>query len=291
MALIDFYQLAVLFKLSCGNVGTPPNRSHLPPMPATTPSSSRSPSDQSSRVDPFISPSMQLVPKTPERKPDVTLPVQGHTPLTVGTSILQRLVPDEDQVPKYDCAKYEEYIAQDFKRHRVFVDIEVFMKHVLHVPEDWRELWGETIEEIKRDEAFSAAYFDYSSQCKTQGLEERFYKPLVDMANAIFSCCKLSERDCVKPRTNQRYFRNDPKRVHLGVMNNLSPDLVAVHNDFKLDSKELERQRIGDADMSWAHPLQVLEVKPSGGALIDGSSMPRLKVNGKPQKTSNCVVL
>ena len=36
------------------------------------------------------------------------------------------------------------------------------MKHVLHVPEDWRELWGETIKNIKHNPAFLFAHLNYS---------------------------------------------------------------------------------------------------------------------------------
>ena len=167
------------------------------------------------------------------------------------------------------------------------------MKHALHVPEDWRELWGETIKNIKRDPAFSFAHLDYSSQCRIQGVEGRFYRPLVDMANVIFSYSESSQRDRVKPRTNRRCMRNYPKGVHMGFMNDLSPDLVAVHDDFlpQLHPEEREEQAIKHTDISWTRLLQMLEIKPSGGTLVDGSSMPRLKVNRKPAKTSRNVVV
>ena len=204
---------------------------------------------------------------------------------------MKKLSPDPDQSPKYDRAKYEEY--KDLESHRVFVDIEVFMKHVLHVPENWRELWGQSIERIKRDEAFLMAYLDYSSQCETEGPEERLYKPLADMASSILRYSMSSPEGCVEPRTNQHYLRNDPQRVRLGVMNDISPDLVAVHDDFipHLHAEARKEQCIKPSHICWVHPLQILKVKPSGGALVDGSSMPRLKVNGKPVGTCGDVVL
>ena len=266
MVLVNFYRLAVSFKLSCGDAGIS-NRSHPPSAPATISSNSCSPPGRSYRIGPFVSP-MQFAPKTPEHKLNATRSVSGRTLLSVATSCIQ-----------------------DFKYNRVFVDIEVFMKHVLHVPEDWRELWGETIKNIKRDPAFSFAHLDYSSQCRTQDAGGRFYRPLVDMANTIFSCSESSQRDRVKPRTNQRCLRSYPKGVCMGVMNDLSPDLVAVHNDFLPHYPEgHEEQDIEDTSIAWAH-LRMPEVKPSGGALVDGSSMPRLKVNGKPVKTSRDVVV
>jgi hypothetical protein len=290
MALIDFYQLAVLHKLSRCDGGILSNRSHPPPMPTTTPSSSRSPPDQPDQTTLSTSPSAQCVPKAPESKQDATHSARESTPVSVGTAIFQKLNPETDQAPKYDSAKYEEYIAQDFERHRVFVDIDVFMKSVLHVPENWKRLWGQTIRQIRNNKAFLIAYTDYSRECETRGgQEQRFYKPLVDMTNAILDFSTgLSSDDSVKPRTPQRYLRNDPRNILHGVMNDLSPDIVAVHSGFLphiLPGEKAER-RLNESNLTWAQPLQVLEVKPWDNALVDGSCMPRLKVNGERATTS-----
>ena len=287
MALVDFYQLAVLHKLSRCDVGILSDRSHPPPMPGATPSSSRSPPDRSDRTALSTTLSTRLVPGKSGRKRDAT---RHSTPFSVGTSILQRLNPDADRVQKYASAKCEQYIAQDFERHRVFVDMEVFMKSVLHVPKDWRELWGQTIEDIKKDKIFSLAYACYSNQCDTPGGHEwEFYKPLVEMANAILDfSSEPSSDDSVKPTTPQRYLRNDPQRVLRGVMNDLSPDIVAVHQDFlpHLLSGERAKRCLSSSNLTWAQPLQILEVKPWDNALIDGSCMPRLKVDGERATTS-----
>jgi hypothetical protein len=62
--------------------------------------------------------------------------------------------------------------------------------------------------------------------------ETRFYEPLVCMANAILDfSADDSSHESVKPRTPQRYLRNDPKRIQAGVINSLSPDIVAVHEE------------------------------------------------------------
>ena len=258
-------------------------------MPPTTPSNFRPPPEKFPRTAPFIPCSVQFPPKTPEPKHDVARSVPNLTPLSKGVSILQKLSPDADEAQKYDSAKYEQYVTQDLEAHRVFVDIDVFMENVLHVPENWEELWGPTIETVKRNEEFSTAYSDYCRQCDTEGPEERFYGPLVAMANAILTCCSLSKDYWVWPRTRQRYLRNDPKRVLLGAMTDFSPDIVAVHNGFfsKLHEEERKNEQMKQSNLSWAHPLQVLEVKPSGGALVDGSFMPRLMVNGELIKVSN----
>ena len=288
MALVDFYQLAVLHKLSRRDAGVLSNRSHPPPM-STAPSSSRSPADRPDQSSSSLVPSTQFVLRTPKRKRDGTLSVPNLTPISLGTSIMQKMSPDTDKTQKQDSDKYEQYIVQDFERHRVFVDIDVFMKHVLHVPENWKELWGRTIRRIKRDRVFSTAHWDYSRQCGTQGVQEwRFYKPLVDMGNAILDFSKSSPDDSVKPQTTQRYLRNDPRRVLCGVMNELSPDVVAVHNGFlpHIRPEEDDEGCLRESNLSWAQPLQALEVKPWDSALVDGSCMPRLKVNGERTTTS-----
>ena len=190
-----------------------------------------------------------------------------------------------EQVPKYGCAKYEQYIAEDFERHRVFVSIDVFMEYVLHVPQNWKNKWRNSIKKIKCDRAFSIAYNDYCHQCGTSGTnEQRFYKPLVDMTNAVLDFSTRQSLDkSIKPTTRQRYLRNDPQRVLRGMMNDLSPDIVAVHADFlpHIGSEERKERCLKESNLTWAQPLQVLEVKPWGNALVDGACMPRLKVDGE----------
>ena len=84
----------------------------------------------------------------------------------------EKLSPDADKAKKYDSAKYKQYITQDFESHWVFVDIEVFMKNVLHIPDNWKELWGPTINRIKSRPDFLMAHLDYSRQCDTESLKE-----------------------------------------------------------------------------------------------------------------------
>jgi len=57
-------------------------------------------------------------------------------------------------------------------------------------------------------------------------------------------------------------------------MNNLLPDVVAVHEKFlpHIPPGELGGWHLKGLNLTWAQPLQVLEVKPSDGALVDGSS-------------------
>ena len=187
-------------------------------------------------------PATTFPPKSPGRKRDATRLVSDRTSLSVGTSSSLKLGNDANQVPEFDSAEHAQY--QKFKRNRVFVGVDVFMKHVLHVPEGWRKLWGRAIEKIKHDKAFSMAYLNYSYQCNVQDAGEELCEPLMDMTNAILGCSNSPLEDCVGPRTDQRYVGFFP------------------HLYFKL----------------------------SGSTLVDGSCMPRLKVNGKPAKASSDVV-
>lgn len=187
-----------------------------------------------------------------------------------------------DQPPKYSKNKYHNYLVRDFETHRVFIDIEVFMERVLKVPHNWREVWGPTIEEIKRNKFFAKTRSEYTSYCGREGsLEYQLYKPLTRMANSIYRICNGSTDESVVPRIPQCYLRNDPRGVVGGVMNDQSPDIVAVHEACVLNSKNPRKPKL-----SWAHPLRVLEVKSSGDALIDGSCIPRLAMKGEHPTSS-----
>ena len=249
MALVDFCQLATLYKLA---------RSY----------------------EEFLSDNPPSPPMSPH-KPYT----RGVTPPTCGTSVMHKLGPESSEPKKRTSSKCEEYITQDFNEHRVFVDMEVFMKHALHVPDNWKELWGSTIETVKSDQTFKKSLSQYLLRCDSSSVTEpNFYDPLVNIANAIFSVTESSDSDeAVRPKTRLRYLRNDPKKILGGMMPGLSPDIVAVHADFfdHLDEEERNEKWLGTSNLTWAQPLQVLEVKPWNSALINGSCMPRLAVDGE----------
>ena len=226
--------------------------------------------------------------KTPQKNRISRPLVKCTTPLSLGTPIMSNIQHDTNEPQKYDSATYEQYLIEDLEQHRVFVDIDVFMKHVLHVPDNWEEIWGPTIERIKRNTPFSSAHWDFTSKCNdSESLEGDLYGPLVDVSNAILDVCESSADNSVKPAFGLRYLRNDPKKILQGKMNNLSPDIVAVHKDLLpcLDPGEQNAMRLSKMSLTWAHPLQTLEVKPFDAALVDGSHMPRLKVDGEPAAT------
>ena len=285
MALIDFYQLAVLHKLSRGDGCVLYEPSNPPPMPAT-----KFPAFPS--LPARLHQTARSEPKTPQDKHDVALHIPTSTPNATGTAILSKLRADTDETTKYDSDKYEEYIVQDFERHRVFVDIDVFMKDVLRIPEDWQERWNKGITRVKLDESFTQPALEYTSLCDGDAaLEEEFYKPLVGMVNAILTICESSPKG-PRPVTRQRYLRNDPSPVLGGMINQLRPDVVAIHHEsfLHLDEDDRKQAVVGRrSNIMWAHPLQVLEVKPWDNALVDGTCMPRLKVDGESVNASRGV--
>jgi len=189
------------------------------------------------------------------RKRDATRSVPNPTSMSRETPSLHEsshsTSHSAEQPPEYD----EEDILSEFKHHRVFVDIDVFMETVLHVPENWRELWGRTIKRIKRDETFLISYWDYLHECQIQGAKDsNFYRLLVNIANVVLDFLTKDPLDkSVKPRIPQRYPRNNLKKIH--------PE---------------------GSNLTWAESL---EEEESDDALDDGSWIPRLKVNGERTKT------
>ena len=99
------------------------------------------------------------------------------------------------------------------------------------------------------------------------------------MGNVILSFSEPSSDDTIKPQISQRHLTNDPKRV----MKNIPPDIVAVRDGFLLHilSGEDEEWHLEDPNLTPAQPFQMQEAKPQGDALVDGSWMPRLKIDGK----------
>jgi hypothetical protein len=280
MVLIDFHQLAVLYKLARCDGGTNSCRSSPPPMPVPVPSK---PQSRAVKHE-FLVPSVPI-PKTPERNPLIPLPSVNQTPCSRGSAAIHKLGSGPERPKKRTSSKYEEYITQDFDRHRVFIEIEAFMKRALHVPDDWKEQWSSTIDKVKRDHRFVQFQMKYTALCQDPDVdEEAFYQPLVGMVNSIYKVTedKRSDRS-VQPKTSLRYIRNAPRRVLGGIMPELSPDIVAVKKGFTRHLPGAARTLCVDSDsnITWAQPMQVLEVKPSNKTLINGSQMPRLKVDGE----------
>lgn len=139
---------------------------------------------------------------------------------------------------------YSPFIQQDLN-NRVFVDFEVFMKHVLHVPDDWKDAWGPTIEAVKADSDFEKHYGEYRKLCEDFGTHEELpHKTLVNTAKAAFDV--LSRSTNISPQTPGGAVRQE-----------------ALHR---------QRETI---------TVHILGVNPYYGVLCDGTSMPRLLVSGE----------
>ena len=190
-----------------------------------------------------------------------------------------------DQSQEYGITEYDGHIARHFAHNQVFVDMDVFMTHVLRVPEDWKVSWDSAIRNIKCDPAFSAAHRDFTRRSGTQGAEEwRPHKSLVDMTNAVVEFSDMLPDAPAKPRTRVHHPGNDKQGAPNRLTNDPKTDVIAVHSGFLpyLRVEERERNRLAEPNPTWAQPLQLLEVKLLDCALVDGSCMPRLRTNGKP---------
>jgi hypothetical protein len=163
MALVDFYQLAALYKLARGDAGVLSNHSYPPPMPAST-----LPNLASRWSEQFIS--HPLLATSPRRQSACAMPLipsRSHSEFR-WIVLMQKLEPDTESPRKANSAKYEEYIIKDFERHRVFVDIDVFMKHVLHVPDNWKNYGGRLSKKSRQRGLLDAPHRDYTDLCGTR---------------------------------------------------------------------------------------------------------------------------
>ena len=76
---------------------------------------------------------------------------------------------DTERVERYESDGYKQIIVGEFNHHQVFVDVDDFMKHVLHVPNDWKTQWEGVIKEVKLDQLFHLSYLRHSNECETHG--------------------------------------------------------------------------------------------------------------------------
>jgi len=157
------------------------------------------------------------------------------------------------------------------------------MKHVLHVPDDWKALWGSAIDAAKADLEFNKHHKEYCERYDRCSSQKRIYHgPLVNTVDAVLGILSRSTFGYI-PNAPRYYRVNDPMELLGGVINkfNLSPDLVTPHKEF---------QPLREEDLRLVNPLHVLEVKPWGGVLCYGTNMPRLVVKGKHSMSSFRVV-
>ena len=269
MALVDFYQLALLHNLGLCDAGILSDPPRPLPMPATPLRSSTN----SSREEFSLPSNGPQLPSTPRIKR--TLPSTSClTPQSNGTAARQGPEGGTNGFDACNRADYEEYIREDLNS-RVFVDFEVFLKTVLHAPEDWETKWKPAIDAVKADGKFKVNHETYCGLCEEGGtLEEDFYPSLMGMANAALNVLSRNRFEGIPARECQYYHVNNPAILKGGVMNKhgLSPDLILLHKN---------RPRGKGPAPHWANPLHILEVKPFDNALCEGIDMPRLVVDGE----------
>jgi len=269
--LTNFYQLSVLYKLCRTDAGFASIRSHcLPPMSATTLPSSPPPSVEPDQVHLSLPPSIQPEVKTPERERSASRLAPNTTSLSHGSPISQRQESDTDWFEESVCEDYEDCVREDL-RSRVFVDFEVFMNHVLHVPGDWKSQWGPAIEAVKADDEFKKHHKEYRKRCKSSfSRESSLYETLMNAVNAVFDVLSPSKSDGVSTIPQYHHPGGLPSEVNNQLHH--SSDLVIPHKDPKPSA--------GEESLRLANPLHIFEAKPCSNALCDGANMPRLVVEG-----------
>ena len=293
MALVDFCRLVDLYKLRRVDACFLPIPSSPLPMSTTPPH--------------YLAQPNQPPPETPKRSRSAARSVPNNTPSNHGSAARMKQEGNTDRVDGYKRSDYDDYIREDLNS-RVFVDFEVFLKSVLHVPHDWKTLWGPAIEAVKADGEFTGHHKQYCDLCgDNRTVEESFYNPLMETANSVIDVLSRNEFKDISG-SPQRYHVNHPKRLRGSVMNrsNLSPDLVVLHKDCPAPEKsKIKDPKAKDSKaenskaksikhegtnpkgakpsdrLHWANALHILEVKPYDSAICDGLNIPRLIVDGK----------
>ena len=266
MALVNFHQLALLHDLDPCDAGILSDPPRSLPMPATPLRSS------TNRPREYLPPGPE-VPSTSRTKR--TLPsALSSTPPARGPAIRQGQEGGTNGFDACNRADYEEYIREDLNS-RVFVDFEVFLKTVLHVPEDWETKWKPAIDVVKADSKFKENHETYCKLCEKHGTPgEDFYPSLMGMANAALNVLSRTSFEEIPTERHRYYPVNNPDVLKGGVTkkHDLSPDLILLHKDRPDDEEQAPH---------WANPLHILEVKPFDNALCEGKYMPRLTVDGE----------
>ena len=169
------------------------------------------------------------------------------SPLSGGPSVQHEEVGDANQFNVYNHEDYEGCIRLDLDS-RVFVDFEVFLKNVFHVPYDWRTKWGPAIDAVKTDGEFSEHHAKYRELCEGRDMPEVDSFPLLmKMVNATLDVLYRSVFEGISAEKHKYYNRSCPQGEEQ------SPHEV--------------------------NPLYI--VNPHDDALCGGKNMPRLVVDGK----------
>ena len=221
-------------------------------MSATTQPRSPEPSVEHDQVHLSLPSSTPSEFQASERKP-----ASGITLLSHGSSVRRWQEGDVDRVDGYGRGNCGEYVREDIK-NRVFVDFEVFMKSVLHVPQDWKIRWSQAIEAVRTDPKFKEYHEDYFKRCGNLTTQERsLYEPLMEAVNAVLAVLSRSGFDDISCGIPLHYRVKDPKNPPGGVVNGASssPDPVVLRKD--CDPSKTENTPIFVVDSKRATNLSV----------------------------------
>ena len=190
--------------------------------------------------------------ETSERKP-----ASGIALLSRGSSARRWQEGDVDRVDGYGRGNCDEYVHQDIK-NRIFVDFEVFMKSVLHVPQDWRIRWSRAIEVIRTDPEFKQYHEEYFKRCANLTSQERsLYEHLMEAVNAVLAVLSRSGFDGISCGIPQYYRVNDPKNLRGRVFNGTSPSPDPVVRPKDCDPSKTENTPIFVVDGKRATSLSM----------------------------------
>jgi len=177
-------------------------------MPDNTSSRSPPPSAEPDETPLSSSPPSEPRLTTPGRECPAHSAQANATPPSLGSSICQE--DETDQAEGYHSADYERYIREDL-HGRVFVEFEVFMQHVLHVPDNWKSEWGSAIEAARADPDFKRSLEEYCEPCvDSNSDEESFYDPLTDAVNAVLAVVSRETFEGISSRIPQNCGVTNP---------------------------------------------------------------------------------
>jgi len=193
------------------------------------------------------------LPRSPKKHDPTT--VTELTPLSRGSSVGERQDGDTDRINKRGREDYVEYVREDLRR-QVFVDYEIFMQCVLHVPKDWETKWKPALDAVKADANFKKHHEEYCGSCNGNEVvgENKFYPSLVKTADAVLHVMSRSNFDGIFSK-------------------GLSPDLAVFDGNHPHPDE--------NESLHWANPPHLLEAKPHEDIICDGENMCRLIVKGK----------
>ena len=108
---------------------------------------------------------------------------------------------------RYDSAQDKESIIHEFELYRVLIDIEDFMKHVLHIPDDWKIQWEPMIKKIKTNNRFRfhrQLYHGGIERNSSYAREHAFRGPFMDLGNTILDIASEFPLETAGPKATQR---------------------------------------------------------------------------------------